>query len=164
MRIKHPDDWNTIPISLLALRCPSVLLTLHEKCIISPNNYKRNWLCQIVLEKTLKKLFSGRFGAYVLAVGLLVVTTVLGELATKYASVDPSSIDMLYILSVAISASYFGFGPSAMLSILSTFAFDVFFVPPIYSFTVSTPQDAINLLILLVVCVVISFLSPKIRT
>jgi two-component system, OmpR family, sensor histidine kinase KdpD len=112
----------------------------------------------------LKRLFSGRFGAYTLDVGLLILTTVFGELLTKYASVDPSSIDMLYILSVAISASYLGFGPSMMLSILSTFAFDVFFVLPLYSLAVSNQQDTINLLILLVVCVVISALSPRIRT
>lgn len=110
----------------------------------------------------MKRLFYGRFGAYALGVGLVIVTTGIGELITKNAIVDPTSIVMLYILSVVISAFYLGFGPSLMLSFLSVLAFDFFFVLPLYSFSVANQGDSINLLILLVVCIIISLLSPKI--
>jgi len=111
----------------------------------------------------LKKLFSGRFGAYVLAVGLLISATGIGELLTKTTFVDASSVEMLYILSVAIASFYLGFGPAMMLSVLSTLAFDFFFILPLATFAVAEQQDAMRLLILLVVCIAISFLSPRIR-
>ena len=112
----------------------------------------------------MKRLFSRRFGPYLLGVGLLVLTTGLGELATKYASVDPHSVDMLYILSVAISAMYLGPGPSVILSFLSMLVFDLFFVLPLYSFAVSNQKDTVNLFILWLVCIVITVISPKNRT
>jgi two-component system sensor histidine kinase KdpD len=112
----------------------------------------------------LKRLFAGRFGAYVLGVGLLIVTTGISELIARIAIVDPTNMDMLYILSVVISAIYLGFGPSLMLSILSVLTFDFLFLPPLFTFAVSNQREAINLLILLVVCVLISVLSTQIRT
>jgi two-component system sensor histidine kinase KdpD len=111
----------------------------------------------------LRRLFSGRFGAYVLALGLVIVTTGISELIARIAIVDPTNMDMLYILGIVISAAYLGFGPSLMLSFLSVLTFDFLFLPPLFTFAVSNQQEAINLLILFLVCIIISFLSPKIR-
>jgi two-component system sensor histidine kinase KdpD len=97
-----------------------------------------------------------------MGVGLVIVTTLVGELIKMAAIVDPANVDMLYILSVVISAIYLGFGVSMMISFLSVLAFDFFFLPPLYTFAVATSQEAINLLIMLVVCFVISLLSNRI--
>lgn len=110
----------------------------------------------------MRRLFSSRLWVYVIGVGLVIVTTLVGEGIKLIAIVDPTNMDMLYILSVVISAIYLGFGPSLMVSILSVNAFDFFFVPPIFTFAVANQQGTINLFILLVICVVISFLSNRI--
>ena len=108
------------------------------------------------------KRFSSQFWVYAIGVGLVILTTLVGEGIKLIAAVDPTNMDMLYILSVVISAIYLGFGPSIMVTFLSVNAFDFFFIPPLYSFSVANQQDAINLLILLVICVVISLLSTRI--
>ena len=108
------------------------------------------------------KRFSSQFWVYAIGVGLVILTTLVGEGIKLIAAVDPTNMDMLYILSVVISAIYLGFGPTLMVSFLSVNAFDFFFIPPLYIFSVANQQDAINLLILLVICVVISLLSTRI--
>lgn len=99
-----------------------------------------------------------------LAVGLVVVTTGIGKLITNIPIVDPTSMDMLYILSVVVSSAYLGLGPSLMISVLGVLAFDFFFILPLYSLTISNEKEIITILILFVACIVISFLYPQTRT
>jgi len=94
---------------------------------------------------------------------MVVVVTVAGNLLQAAPFYNPYDTNMLYILCVAISARYFGFGPSLMASSLSVLAFDFFFIPPILNITVSSEQGVVSLLILAIVTVAISCLSPKIR-
>jgi two-component system, OmpR family, sensor histidine kinase KdpD len=111
----------------------------------------------------LKIDWSGRYWGYLIAIGMVVVVTVAGYLFQAFSFYDPNNTDMLYILCVAISAIYLGFGPSITASILSVLAFDFFYIPPLLKFTVATEQGIVNLLILAIVTVVISCLSPRIR-
>lgn len=109
-----------------------------------------------------RKSFSNLWG-YLIALGMVVAVTVLGELVKNSSIFEPTNMDMLYILAVAVSALYLGRGPSIMASFLSVIAFDFFFVPPVSTFTVANPQLGINLLILWIVCIIISLLSPRMR-
>ena len=101
--------------------------------------------------------------SYLIALAIVIVITLLGEVVKTFSIFDPTSMDMLYILGVAISALYLGIGPSIMLSFLSVIAYDFFSIPPVSTFTIASPQDVINVLILWVVCIIISCLSPRIR-
>jgi two-component system sensor histidine kinase KdpD len=111
----------------------------------------------------LKRKSSSYLWGYLIALGAVIVVTILGELVKSFSIFEPTNMDMLYILAVAVSALYLGRGPSIMISFLSVLAFDFFFVPPISTFTVANVQYGINLLILWVVCLVISLLSPRMR-
>jgi two-component system sensor histidine kinase KdpD len=111
----------------------------------------------------LKRKSSGNLWGYLIALGMVILVTVVGELVKNFSLFEPTNIDMLYILAVAISALYLGRGPSIMASFLSVIAFDFFFVPPISTFAVASAQYGINLLILWIVCIVISVLSPRMR-
>ena len=107
--------------------------------------------------------WSSRYWGYLFAFGMVAVVTVAGNLLQAAPFYNAYDTDMLYILCVAVSARYLGFGPSMLASLLSVLAFDFFFIPPILQITVSSEQDVVSLLILAVVTVTISCLSPKIR-
>jgi two-component system sensor histidine kinase KdpD len=107
--------------------------------------------------------WSGRYWGYLIALGMVTVVTVACNLLQAASFYNPYDTNMLYILCVAISAIYLGFGPSIMASSLSVLAFDFFFIPPLLSITVSGEQGVVSLLILAIVTIVISCLSPKIR-
>jgi two-component system sensor histidine kinase KdpD len=94
---------------------------------------------------------------------MILVATVAGKLLVMMPIFDLHNMAMVFILCVALSTYYIGFGPSLMAAFLSVLCFDFFFIPPLLTFTVGTQQDILSLLILFVVTFVISCLSPKIR-
>lgn len=107
--------------------------------------------------------WSGSWWGYLIGFGMVVVVTVAGKLLQAMPIFDPHNTEMLYILCVAISAAFLGFGPSMLATFLSVLAFDFFFIPPVLTFTVASEQDGISLLILFVITFAISCLSPNIR-
>jgi two-component system sensor histidine kinase KdpD len=127
------------------------------------NYHERRNIERVVKEKALKRKLSSYLWSYLIGLAIVIGITLLGELIKIFSIFDPTSMDMLYVLGVTISAFYLGIGPSLMVSFLSVLTFDFFFIPPISTFTIASPQDIINVLILWVVCIVISCLSPRMR-
>lgn len=74
-----------------------------------------------------------------------------------------SNIVMIYILAVVVVAVNSGRGPSVVASILSVAAFDFFFVPPYLTFAVSDTQYLITFAVMLVIALVISTLTSRVR-
>ncbi len=109
------------------------------------------------------KRFSSAWWGYLISFGIIVVATLLGKLLVILPIFDLHNMAMVYILCVALSTYFFGFGPALMASFLGVLSFDFFFIPPILTFTVGTQQDILSLLILFVVTFIISCLSPRIR-
>ncbi len=98
---------------------------------------------------------------YLKGLALVVGATLIGELVRPFFA--PTTLLMLYLLSVVISAVYFGFGPSIFVSILGVLAFDFFFIPPILTFAVEDVEYFFVFIALLAVGVVISYLAVRVR-
>ncbi len=75
-----------------------------------------------------------------------------------------ANLIMTYLLGVVLVATRHGQGPSLFASILSVAAFDFFFVPPMFTFAVSDSQYLVTFLVMLVVALVISGLTIRLRT
>jgi two-component system sensor histidine kinase KdpD len=108
-------------------------------------------------------MWAGGWWGYLISVGMVVAATVAGILLQTLPFYAPSDTSMLYILCVAISSALIGFGPSFLASFFSVLAYDFFFIPPLLTFTVATEKGLVGLLILAVVAVAITCLSPRIR-
>ncbi|PWB47571.1 MAG: two-component system sensor histidine kinase KdbD [Candidatus Methylomirabilota bacterium] len=76
---------------------------------------------------------------------------------------DSSNLIMVYLLGVTAVAARSGPGPSALASVLSVAAFDFFFVPPHLTFVVADAQYLVTFAVMLVVALVISGLTVRIR-
>jgi two-component system sensor histidine kinase KdpD len=74
-----------------------------------------------------------------------------------------SNLIMVYLLGVTFVASRTGRGPSILASVLSVAAFDFFFVPPFLTFAVSDTQYFVTFGVMLVVAIVISGFTVRIR-
>ena len=70
-----------------------------------------------------------------------------------------SNLVMVYLLSLVIIARFGRIGLSILASIISVMAYDFFFVPPFYSFSVSDIEYIFTLLVMLVVAQIISYLT-----
>ncbi len=77
--------------------------------------------------------------------------------------VGPNSIDLLYLLPVIATATLFGLRSSLIATAAAVLAYNFFFLPPLYTLTISDPQNVITVLVLLVVAVVASQLAGGLR-
>lgn len=70
---------------------------------------------------------------------------------------------MVYLLGVVITASRAGKGPSLLSTVLSVAAFNFFFVPPRYTFTVSDIRHVFTFAVMFIVAYVICRLTLRVR-
>lgn len=99
--------------------------------------------------------------AYVRATAIVALCTAAAWLMFPY--FELANIVMVYLLGVVGVAARSTRGPSVLASILSVAAFDFFFVRPFYSFAVSDTQYLVTFAVMLVVALVISGLTVRIR-
>jgi two-component system, OmpR family, sensor histidine kinase KdpD len=98
---------------------------------------------------------------YIWGLCLIAVITFLGQFASEIFSLE--NILTFYLLSVVISAIYWGLGPSILVSVASVVALDYFFIPPLLGFFPISFQDVVTIAVLLSVSVLISYLASRFR-
>ena len=74
-----------------------------------------------------------------------------------------SNLIMVYLLGVLLTAIGCGRGPAVLVSLLSVLAFDFFFVPPRFSFTVDEAQYIVTFSVMFLLALVISHLTTLAR-
>jgi two-component system sensor histidine kinase KdpD len=74
-----------------------------------------------------------------------------------------TNISLLYLPVVLFLAAWVGRGPAVLASVLSFLAYDFFFIPPLYHFTVDNPTEWLSLLALLVISLVTGQLASAVR-
>ena len=74
-----------------------------------------------------------------------------------------SNLLMVYLLAVLLTATGCGRKPAMLVSLLSVLAFDFFFVPPRFRFTVEDAQYIVTFVVMFLVAVVISHLTTRMR-
>lgn len=104
---------------------------------------------------------STAWGRYLQALALVALVTLLGQPIRPL--IDPTNLVMVYLLIVVIAAIRLGRGPSILTAVLSVVAFDFFFVPPRLTFVVADAQYLLTFAGLLVVGIVISTLTSRVR-
>ncbi|WP_019217007.1 DUF4118 domain-containing protein [Legionella tunisiensis] len=72
---------------------------------------------------------------YGITLGVVALSTLLNVLL--YPFLAASNLIMVYLLGITVVALFGKIGPSILASIISVLAYDFFFIPPFYSFTVS---------------------------
>jgi two-component system sensor histidine kinase KdpD len=75
----------------------------------------------------------------------------------------PANLIMVYLLGVAFVATRLGGGPAVLASLLSVAAFDFFFIPPYLTFAVHDTQYVITFLVMLLIAILISGLTDRVR-
>lgn len=70
---------------------------------------------------------------------------------------------MIFLTSVLVTAVLAGLGPSLLAAATSVLAYDFFFTEPFHTFKVDDPQDIVSIVVFLVVAVLASNLTARIR-
>jgi K+-sensing histidine kinase KdpD len=93
-----------------------------------------------------------------ICVGLVTAILLLFDHALAF-----NLVPIAYLIPVIIAATQWGIWPATLASIAGTGAADFFFIPPFYSFQVDDPQEAVDLLLFLIVALVSSNLASRLR-
>lgn len=107
------------------------------------------------------KFKQNQFSPYLLSFVLILITTLLGELAKKH--LEPTNIVMFYLLIVVFVAMKWGRGPAIATSIISVSMFDFFLIPPYLTFSVADIQYLFTFIAFLVVAIAMSSFASKMR-
>lgn len=99
--------------------------------------------------------------SYAYAFGICAAITLVASFFVDRISL--TNLVMLYLLGTIFAAAKLGRGPGLMFSFLGVGAFDLFFVPPRMSFTVSDTQYLLTFAVMLVTSLTISNLTASLR-
>jgi len=73
------------------------------------------------------------------------------------------NVSMIFLMAVLFSAVGLGMWPAIYASLLSFLAYNFFFIPPVYTFSIAEPHEFLTLVIFLVVAVTTSALAGRVR-
>jgi two-component system sensor histidine kinase KdpD len=99
---------------------------------------------------------------YATVVGFVAATTLLAKLVEPWIGVG--AIDLLYLLPVVAAASRYGLKPGLAAGVLAALAFNFFFLPPLYSFTITEPQSVLTVMVLIGIAAFTSRLTGGMRS
>ncbi len=102
-----------------------------------------------------------RISEYGWAVVVIALTSALGLLLRQRLQI--TDIAMLFLLAVVIVAYRYRRGPALLASFLSIAAFDLGFVPPYYTFGVHDAAYLLTFVVMLIVALIMSQLTGRIR-
>jgi len=99
---------------------------------------------------------------YILA--LLAVALALGcaELIQPWFGVE--NVDLVFLTAVVSVAVRLGLGPSLLASVASSLCYNFFFLPPIYTFTITDPTNIAAFVFFTLVAVIVSTVAARGRT
>ena len=74
-----------------------------------------------------------------------------------------ANVALVYLIPVLTSASLYGMRTGVFTGIVSALAYNFFFLPPIYTFTIQDPENVLTVAVFIVVAIVTSQLASRVR-
>ena len=74
-----------------------------------------------------------------------------------------TSVALVFLMGVLASAVAYGLAASLLACLLSVLAYNFFFLPPLYTFTIADPENIVTLVVFAVVAMVASNLTARMR-
>ena len=76
---------------------------------------------------------------------------------------DIENVALVFLTGVLASAVTYGLWPALYASLVSILLYNFFFLPPLYTFTIADPENVVALFFFLVVAVIASNLTARVR-
>jgi len=98
---------------------------------------------------------------YLGSLGMVAVALGFGE--ALHQTLGVSSVALVFLTAVLASAITYGLWPSLFACLTSVLAFNFFFLPPLYTFTVADPDNVVALFFFGIVAVIVSNITARMR-
>ena len=100
--------------------------------------------------------------AYLGSLSMVGVALLIG-LALQRADLGPSNVGLVFLTAVLTVAVVYGLWPALLAVLVSVLAYNFFFLPPLYTFTIADPANAVALFFFGLVAFVASNLAARMR-
>lgn len=100
--------------------------------------------------------------SYAIVAALVALATGIGKLAEPW--IGTGGVDLIYLLPVIIASGRYGLPAGLAAGLLAALAYNFFFLPPVYTFTIADPQSLLTLFVLLAIAGFTANLAGKLRT
>ncbi|MFI5020225.1 MAG: ATP-binding protein [Alphaproteobacteria bacterium] len=101
------------------------------------------------------------FLPYVVTVGMVAAATLIALAIDAFVRLP--NISLVYLAAILFTAVAYGLMPSLFAVLLSVLTYNFFFLPPIYTFTISDPANVMALIFFSIVAVLTSNLTARTR-
>ena len=92
-----------------------------------------------------------------------VVATAAALAGAVFGRSQLADVVMVFLLGIVVVSLRLGYGPSLLAAVVSVLVYDFFFIPPYYSFAVTDLSHVVTFGVMLLVAVVISSLTQRVR-
>jgi two-component system sensor histidine kinase KdpD len=92
-----------------------------------------------------------------------IIAAALGAGLALQKIIDVRSVALVFLTGILVSAIRFGLLPSLYACLVSVLAYNFFFLPPLYTFTIADPENVFALFFFLIVAVIASNLAASTR-
>ncbi|TPG39791.1 sensor histidine kinase KdpD [Sphingomonas koreensis] len=106
----------------------------------------------------------GTWGApinYLWALLMVAAVTAAGWGLSEFLNLE--NVALLYLLPVMITASLFGLRPAIFTALVSSVAYNFFFLPPTHTLTIANPENVVTILVFLSVAFVTSQFAARVH-
>ena len=108
-----------------------------------------------------KPRFTSGWADYAFTIAIAAIATAVGEGLLQLVTLP--NISLVYLMAVLVSAVSYGLGPSLFASVVSALAYNFFFMPPLYTFTIADPANVLSLVFFFAVAILVSNLMARYR-
>ncbi len=112
-------------------------------------------------EQRRRTLITGKAGAFAGSLGFVAAS--LGAALLLHERLGLSSVAMCFITAVLVSAVVYGLWPALLACLASVLAYNFFFLPPLYTFTIADPENVAALFFFGITAVIASNLTARVR-
>ncbi len=94
---------------------------------------------------------------------LAIVAVSLGIALVLHQAFGLGSVALTFLMSVLVCSVLYGLWPALFASLVSVLAYNFFFLPPLYTFTIADPENVVALFFFAVTAVIASNLTARVR-
>ena len=104
--------------------------------------------------------FNGR--PYLMALAISVVGLASAEVIQPWFGVE--NVDLVFLTAVVVVAVRYGLWPSLLASVAASLCYNFFFLPPVYTFTITDPTNIAAFFFFMLIAILVSNLAGRVRT
>jgi len=98
---------------------------------------------------------------YILSVVAVAVSLGIAETVEPFFGLE--NVVLVFMTGIVAIAARFGLWPSILASVVASLCYNFFFLPPIYTFTIADPNNALAFFFFIVMAIIVSNVAARVR-